>query len=249
MGTNAATVVSTPERDRHEHAPGTLDGACQLARPFALRHVGGLAYDHCVVNQEPKNQNEADERDRVDRDAPGRRAGTRHRAGRSGCPPQPRAPNAAAETARAPLGPASSPCNPLSINVARRSTSNDDWSFHTVSLTPLRIFRRRTRPRSPCTWAEISRRSWLPDLRDAYQRCRTAIEAELLPRVREAVHDAGDILHEHARAVVARGHLDPAEFLSPRSACPCVRSSSSPRSVLIAPPGRSRELPRMAFAT
>ena len=58
-----------PKRDGYEHAPGTLDGTGQLPGPFALRHVGGLADDHRVVDQEPENQYEADERNRVDRDA------------------------------------------------------------------------------------------------------------------------------------------------------------------------------------
>ena len=52
-----------------------------------------------------------------------------------------------------------------------------------------------------------------PHLGHAYQRRRTSIEPELLPGVGEAVDDARDVLQEHARAVVARGHLDPAEFL------------------------------------
>ena len=43
-----------PERDRYEHAPGTLDGPRQLPHPFALRHVGGLADDDRVVDEQTR---------------------------------------------------------------------------------------------------------------------------------------------------------------------------------------------------
>ena len=173
-------------------------------RPFALRHESRLANHDGIVDEHPQNQDEADERDAIDRHVEaeqqkhGAQKGDRNAGRNPQCEVRPEEKGeddeheqeghqaAVEQRAEAVLD-----CHGLVV---------PDRQFHVLRIPAARLG--HIAANLLCDLPQVL----AADLRDAHQRRRPAVEAQVLTGIGEAVHHPRHVLEPHLGAVAPGRH-------------------------------------------